>query len=1021
MRRTTKFALVSVLGTAAWISSLTCQAALIGYNLGVPRIPATRTYQSPVIDGQLNDDCWKKAGISTNFASYSGNGLSKDQTTVYTTYDKEKLYIAFRCAEPHPEKLTTTAGKRDDPVWEDDSVELFLDTGNDHESYFHLAVNSAGVQYDAERGTGRLGRDWNGTWEVKTSAGADYWECEIAIPFSELKSGSPKTGTIWGFNAARNQHAANESSNWAGISGNAHQPSKFGELVFSEMPITAYCKSAGPMFYGSNPMTVEVNNQTGAPQVVGLDVDVVTGSESKSHTGQRLLLRKDELRDISFNYDIRDGDYLVVEIANKDTGEVYQRDRYAIHLPSPRIQDVRSQINELDNIALKQAGDKNPRLTQQLKLLSTGIHSKLDELQQTVNGYIKAKAVIENENWQKRKVELDKYCERVRALSDILWSQSPWITPSSSDLPDSSAGMDAIDLTLCVNEHKSSVIEITNLLGSEISGRLVLSDLVENTNRAGARKQIGKEQITVRNVVNRIQRDGSSIPDALPRANEINEVRIPAGSTTQMWLTINSRDAIPGSYTGTVTFKPFNRSTLSKTLQLNVTILPIKLPEKLPISTYTWDYTSTDSYVKDLAEHRINTFLLPAPLPELDKNGSLVKSGNYNCTELQVKRDFGQLMYSYGIIESYDEYVKHQFNWQFMDENWKKGFKNWITDWMAGLKQIGIGYTDFSVQLWDEPAGAEVNKVVKAGAFLREIDPNIRTIMNPSLDTTLDDMKQMAPYVDLWIPLTEHIQKASCPNAQAELDFLKSTGKPIWTYTCNVNMPTLSAIGYYRLKPWRTWDLGLSGCALWAYNSWRGDSWDDFDGPKDQSDNGMVYSGDYGPIPTRRWEAFREGLDDYLTLHLLNASIAKGKTQRIEMNMLLTAQDTLNKIVPEVLEGAEKNPALIDEAREKITRNILDLNRLMSFAAKTPSVESHEGDSVIKWVTTEPSVGTVYYRKRGSAAWQAVTSLSSETNHALTLSGLRSGVDYDYFTESVNDVGLIRVDDNNSAYYSFHQ
>ena len=109
------------------------------------------------------------------------------------------------------------------------------------------------------------------------------------------------------------------------------------------------------------------------------------------------------------------------------------------------------------------------------------------------------------------------------------------------------------------------------------------------------------------------------------------------------------------------------------------------------------------------------------------------------------------------------------------------------------------------------------------------------------------------------------------------LGLYKSTGKPVWTYTCSINMKSLDPLDYYRLKPWRAWKLGLNGVCYWAYNSWRGDPWNDFDG--EIGDCGAVYNGPLGPVTSRRWEAWREGLEDYLYLHLLKSAAAATDAQ----------------------------------------------------------------------------------------------------------------------------------------------
>ena len=62
---------------------------------------------------------------------------------------------------------------------------MFLNPTRSADKYYHLIANVGGVQFDQVGGTG-YGGTWDGTWQVKTSRGKDYWEMEMAIPFAQI-------------------------------------------------------------------------------------------------------------------------------------------------------------------------------------------------------------------------------------------------------------------------------------------------------------------------------------------------------------------------------------------------------------------------------------------------------------------------------------------------------------------------------------------------------------------------------------------------------------------------------------------------------------------------------------------------------------------------------------------------------------------------------------------------------------------------------------------------------------------
>ena len=83
---------------------------------------------SPVIDGFLNDEIWKKAAVLNNFVqTFPGDNTSPTfETQVLLGYTSEKLFIGVR-AEDNPPGIRATFAKRDD-ILNDDNIKIYLDT-----------------------------------------------------------------------------------------------------------------------------------------------------------------------------------------------------------------------------------------------------------------------------------------------------------------------------------------------------------------------------------------------------------------------------------------------------------------------------------------------------------------------------------------------------------------------------------------------------------------------------------------------------------------------------------------------------------------------------------------------------------------------------------------------------------------------------------------------------------------------------------------------------------------------------
>jgi hypothetical protein len=187
--------------------------------------------QSIRIDGVIDPKEWGKAAQLTNFKGFDTKAKvpSAGQTQAYMTFDSANLYFAFRCLGL-TDHLLAKARERDSSVWEDDSVELFLQPDPARGDYYQLVVNSKGVLFDTK---GINGGFWNGPWTVATSVAPDSWTCEGSIPLAALGLSAEQLGeggTI-GVNFVRDRKTpATLISTWSPSTGMLHTVENFGRL-----------------------------------------------------------------------------------------------------------------------------------------------------------------------------------------------------------------------------------------------------------------------------------------------------------------------------------------------------------------------------------------------------------------------------------------------------------------------------------------------------------------------------------------------------------------------------------------------------------------------------------------------------------------------------------------------------------------------------------------------------------------------------------------------------------------------
>lgn len=197
--------------------------------------------EAPVIDGKLDDKCWEKTDAVTDFIQFepSLGNKPKEATKVSVLFDRENLYVGFECLKEKPDQVMGSQTRRDSFFFQDDYVEVFLDTYHDRRNCYGFAVNCLGTQVDRrianEGSTGERGpfgdrsRAWDCAWEAKAAKTDRGWSAEMAIPFSELRF-KKKTGCVWGINFWRGNEEFDEGDTWSNVGEKELSVSRFGCL-----------------------------------------------------------------------------------------------------------------------------------------------------------------------------------------------------------------------------------------------------------------------------------------------------------------------------------------------------------------------------------------------------------------------------------------------------------------------------------------------------------------------------------------------------------------------------------------------------------------------------------------------------------------------------------------------------------------------------------------------------------------------------------------------------------------------
>ncbi len=215
-----------------------------------PPLPTYRCRKVPpfILDGDLDKAVWRSCRAMT-LVSATGKPAHLQPTTVRACWSDSHLYVGFAC---RASKILATYTKRDDPLYEQDVVEVFLSLPGDLRRYFEFEFSPRNVIFDARVfNPGRGGdKQVDTSWDcpglqsavkvrgdLEARSGRDHrWSVEAAIPFAGLDAVAPVPGARWRGNFYRIDYSKpTEFSAWSPTlvdPASYHVPERFGWVVF---------------------------------------------------------------------------------------------------------------------------------------------------------------------------------------------------------------------------------------------------------------------------------------------------------------------------------------------------------------------------------------------------------------------------------------------------------------------------------------------------------------------------------------------------------------------------------------------------------------------------------------------------------------------------------------------------------------------------------------------------------------------------------------------------------------------
>jgi hypothetical protein len=583
----------------------------------------------------------------------------------------------------------------------------------------------------------------------------------------------------------------------------------------------------------------------------------------------------------------------------------YRFGEVTVGSPADRVPLIRSELQQEIEVARGQADSLSSKARQNLAELTGQAQALLAAgpgegvlTSATVGQYQRQAAVLQ------RRI-------RQAVLADrqfVVWSCNPMATPMPADLPAvDQHDTTRLDIRVLAGEWESAALVVNNLTAATLDGRVSLTDFVVAD---GSAKAPAWDVLQVRSAP-LITVAGSRKRDPLPRLQEGALFRVAADENELLWLTFKSRGLAPGRYSATLTIRSLDER-LRHEVALRLRVYPLALGAVGRPAVHVWNCLYRG---KDVAEQAANCrdYYLSAyhwqnmvHLPRFTANAD----GDTGDSKLDFRKVDESLDYflqtglhtylvmmgSYSSpprnyfwpatrsdIAAADGRPSVTFNFERWSPRFNELFARWVNEFRDHLESKGLPPERWAFYIMDEPPpGDSRQEVINFAREVRKIDPRVRTYITFPIAVGNDaENIEVSKHVD-----TVQVVGTARPEVMAQV---RAKVRNFWTYLV-LNRGASPFYAYRRDTCWESLKSGYTGTGFWC--------WDDPTSGNEfpwQMEGNAFFPAIYGDrdgtiIPSLRTEAFREGIEDWKYVLMLDDALAAARKKNVDVALVSSAQ-----------------------------------------------------------------------------------------------------------------------------------
>jgi hypothetical protein len=149
---------------------------------------AVRINDAIQLDGKIDERAWQTAQpVWLGYEFDPGeNSPAPQKTEALALFDRQNLYLGFRCYDTRPDEIRANISDRD-KIFQDDYIIVLIDTYNDYQRAYEFAVNPFGIQGDLMATLNGEDVNFDLIWHSAAVRSDSGWTAEMAIPFKSLR------------------------------------------------------------------------------------------------------------------------------------------------------------------------------------------------------------------------------------------------------------------------------------------------------------------------------------------------------------------------------------------------------------------------------------------------------------------------------------------------------------------------------------------------------------------------------------------------------------------------------------------------------------------------------------------------------------------------------------------------------------------------------------------------------------------------------------------------------------------